>query len=127
MHRQLDHDRAGTLRRAQTDAERILWQYLRNRQLRGMKFRRQQPVGRYTVDFICQEARLIVEADGGHHNEDSAAARDVERTRFLEQAGYCVLRFWNNEVQQNIEGVLVVIEQQLITPHPNPLPQGERG
>ena len=92
-----------------------------------MKFRRQQPVGRYTVDFICQEARLIVEADGGHHNEDSAAARDVERTRFLEQAGYCVLRFWNNEVQQNIEGVLVVIEQQLITPHPNPLPQGERG
>ena len=127
MHRHLDYNRAGTLRRAQTDAERVLWHHLRGRNLRGMKFRRQQPIGRYTVDFVCQEGSLIVELDGGHHNEDAYAARDAERTRFLIQAGYRVLRFWNNDVQQNIEGVVRVIEQQLITPHPNPLPQGERG
>ena len=126
MHRPLDHARAAAFRRSETDAERLLWRYLRSRQFRGMKFRRQQPIGRYTVDFICQEASLIIELDGGQHDRAGEAQRDIERTRFLTEAGYRLIRFWNDEVLQNLNGVLLMIEQQLITPHPNPLPQGER-
>lgn len=93
----------------------------------GWKFRRQHEIDRYIVDFACADARLIVELDGGHHAEQ--IEEDAERTRRLETFGYRVLRFWNNDVLKNSEGVLTVIMEALtsVTPHPNPLPQRERG
>ncbi|MBI4332316.1 MAG: endonuclease domain-containing protein [Chloroflexi bacterium] len=99
---------ARTLRREQTDAERLLWSRLRRKQLDGFKFRRQQPIGRYVVDFVCFERKLIVELDGGQHDE--ARQRDEERTAWLNKEGFRVLRFWNNDVFGNLEGVWEVIE-----------------
>jgi very-short-patch-repair endonuclease len=101
----------------QTDAERLLWRYLRNRQLCGHKFRRQQIVGPYVVDFVCLEKKLIVELDGGQHMEN--AASDSERTAFLQSQEFRVARFWNNEVLANIEGVLCSITSALLQP-PSP-------
>lgn len=106
---------AKRLRRNPTDAERTLWRALRGGQLGGAKFRRQQPVGPYIADFVCHQCRLIVEADGGQHAE---SAKDDVRTRFLEAAGYRVLRFWNHEILTNPGGVLIKIEYALATPHP---------
>ena len=87
-----------------TDAELLLWQHLRNRQLGGYKFRRQKPIGPFIVYFICVEKHLIIEVDGGQHAEQLEA--DKKRTRFLEQNGYKVIRFWNNEVILKSESVL---------------------
>lgn len=150
-------DRAGTsraraLRRAQTDAEARLWFRLRNRQLAGHKFVRQEPIGPYIVDFVCRELKLVVELDGSQHAE---SAHDVKRDAWLQDEGYRVIRFWNHEVMQNLESVLETVfaraeEQQTsprsrgeaesrqrpgerqkgsggpllspLTPHPNPLP-----
>src|SRR5688572_30542547 len=95
---------ARKLRRNQTDAERTLWFRLRDRRLRGLKFRRQVPIGGYIVDFCCEYTRLIIELDGGQHVEQSK--EDAERTSALEAMGYLVLRFWNNDVLLNTEGVL---------------------
>ena len=95
------------MRNNPTEAELLLWLCLRNRQLAGCKFRRQQPVGEYIVDFLCWEKRLIVEVDGSQHGESSAA--DKERTEWLESQGFRVLRFWNNEVKGNLEGVTLAI------------------
>lgn len=113
------------MRSASTDAEHRLWKHMRDRRANGYKFRRQQPVGRYIVDFICFEARLIVEADGGQHQEQGAY--DSARTRYLESRGYRVLRFWNSDILARTESVLSAIHLALTTPHPDPLPQGERG
>ena len=88
--------RARRLRSDSTDAERVLWRLLRNRQLAGCKFRRQAPIGRYIVDFVCFERRLIVEMDGGQHQ--ARAHADAERTKWLAGQGFRVIRFWNNEV-----------------------------
>jgi very-short-patch-repair endonuclease len=107
--------KAQRLRREMTNAERKLWSVLRNRQLDGAKFRRQQPIGPFIADFVCQEARLIVEADGGQHAQNDA---DVRRTAFLASKGYRVLRFWNNDILQNLEGVAESILAALATPHP---------
>jgi very-short-patch-repair endonuclease len=107
--------KAQRLRRDLTDAERKLWSVLRNRQLNGAKFRRQQPIGPFIADFVCQERRLIVEADGGQHAENVSDAR---RTAFLEGVGYRVLRFWNNDILTNLDGVAQVIANALSTPHP---------
>jgi very-short-patch-repair endonuclease len=107
--------KAQRLRRDLTDAERKLWSVLRNRQLEGAKFRRQQPIGPFIVDFVCQEGRLIIEADGGQHAENGADAR---RTAFLQSRGYRVLRFWNNDILRNLDGVAHVIAEALATPHP---------
>jgi very-short-patch-repair endonuclease len=117
---------ARKLRRKQTNAERELWLRLRDRRLNGLKFRRQVPIGGYVVDFCCESARLIVELDGGQHVERSEA--DAKRTAELEAQGYLVLRFWNNDVLRNIDGVLECIIDTLspVPPHPNPLPHGER-
>lgn len=101
------------LRQRQTEAEKLLWFKLRNRQLYGVKFRRQQPVGNYIVDFVCFEEKLIIEIDGGQHNENSMKENDVQRTEWLEVKGYRVLRFWNSEVINNIEGVLDNIREVL--------------
>jgi very-short-patch-repair endonuclease len=119
-------DRARGLRRKMTDAEHLLWRNLRNRHLMGSKFRRQHEVDRYIVDFVCPEANLIVELDGGQHAE--MMAMDANRTRRLEAMGYRVLRFWNNEVLTNTEAVREVILEAVasVAPHPSPLPGGER-
>jgi very-short-patch-repair endonuclease len=117
---------ARLLRRNSTDAERVLWWYLRSRQPAGAKFRRQEPIGRYIVDFCCVEHKLIVEVDGGHHAEDRQEEYDRERTAYLERCGYRVLRFWNTEVFGETEGVLGVIWEAIVgSPHPDPLPEGE--
>jgi very-short-patch-repair endonuclease len=100
---------ARRLRRSQTDAERLLWSKLRNRGLGRWKFRRQMPIGRYIVDFCCPDAWLIVELDGGQHSFEAAAAKDLLRTCDLERCGYLVLRFWNREVTENLDGVCETI------------------
>src|SRR6266700_976406 len=105
---------ARRLRKNQTDAERILWLRLRDRRLNGLKFRRQVPIGRYVVDFFCADAHLIVEVDGGQH----ATADETNRTRTLEAMGFLVLRFWNNDVHENIDGVLESILIYSIGPNP---------
>jgi lysyl-tRNA synthetase class 2 len=120
---------AKRLRRDQTDAERVLWFRLRDRRLDGWKFRRQAPVDRYVVDFLCADARLIVELDGGQHATN--AERDAGRTKVLEAFGYLVVRFWNSDVLGNTEGVLEeimsLLQQHRAEPlHPHPLPVGER-
>ena len=97
---------ARELRQKQTDAEKALWMRLRSRQLQGVKFRRQQPIGPYIVDFASFERKLIIEIDGGQHNEERIKERDEERMTGLEEMGYQIIRFWNNEVLTNLEGVL---------------------
>jgi len=101
------------LRQRQTDAEGRLWYYLRARNLEGFKFRRQHRIGRYIVDLSCLEKNLVIEIDGGQHNQSPDEAQDKRRTDWLVKEGYQVLRFWNNEVLTNTEGVLEVIRQLL--------------
>ena len=95
---------AKTLRKRPTDAEILLWRYLRSKQLEGMKFRRQQPIGRYVVDFVCFEKKIIIEVDGGQHSVETE--KDKERDEWFKSQGFKVLRFWNNEVLANTQGVL---------------------
>jgi very-short-patch-repair endonuclease len=111
---------ARTLRRNQTDAERRLWSRVRNRQLSGFKFRRQFPIPSYIVDFICTEAGLIVELDGGQHQQSKKV--DGRRTAFLGKQGYEVVRFWDNDVLLTTDSVLEKILEYLRAPHPSPLP-----
>nr|WP_052016573.1 DUF559 domain-containing protein [Deinococcus sp. RL] len=104
--------RARALRRAQTTEEEMLWRMLRNR-FQTFKFRRQQPIGPYIVDFVCYQARLVVELDGSQHAGESARAYDAVRTEFLEAGGFRVLRFWNSEVRFNLQGVIQSIQTHL--------------
>ncbi|MCK4402707.1 MAG: endonuclease domain-containing protein [Dehalococcoidia bacterium] len=104
---------ARKLRQGQTDAEKALWGRLKNNQLEGVKFRRQQPLGSYIVDFVSFERKIIIEVDGGQHNEREVEKRDEERTTWLKGRGYQVLRLWNNDVLTNMEGVLEKIEEAL--------------
>ena len=99
----MDTKRARELRNNLTDAEHCLWQKLKRRQVKGVKFRRQQPIGPFIVDFVCFDRRVIVEVDGGQHTEQ--LHHDEQRTRWLEAQGYRVLRFWNNDVLANTEAV----------------------
>jgi very-short-patch-repair endonuclease len=117
-----------TLRHHPTDAEKKLWRHLRNRQILGAKFRRQQPFGPYILDFYCAESKLAIELDGGQHGEPNTAGEDKQRDEYLKQEGVMVLRFWNNQLFCEFDGVIDVIQATLEkrTPHPNPLPQGER-
>lgn len=103
---------ARRLRRDGTEAERLLWQRLRARQLGG-KFRRQHQLGPYVVDFACLEQGLVIELDGGQHNREPEITRDARRTSWLAANGFRVLRFWNNEVFDNIEGVLETVASEL--------------
>jgi very-short-patch-repair endonuclease len=98
---------ARELRQKQTDAEKALWMRLRSRQLQGVKFRRQQPIDPYF------ERKLIIEIDGGQHNEETIKERDEERTTGLQERGYQIIRFWNNEVLTNLEGILERIRKAL--------------
>jgi adenine-specific DNA-methyltransferase len=114
-------NRPCALRNAPTDTEFRLWQRLRGRQIENCKFRRQHPFGDYNLDFVCLERKIVVELDGGQHVH--ASGYDGQQSRFLEQAGYVVLRFWNNEALENMEGVLEVILRALQDRvKPNPIP-----
>ncbi len=103
--------RPRNLRRSQTSVEELLWARLRNRQLEGHKFRRQVPLGRFIVDLACYDARLVIEVDGGQHAE--RREEDAARTQWLESRGFRILRLWNNEVQERMEGVLARILEEL--------------
>jgi very-short-patch-repair endonuclease len=108
---------ARTLRSGMTDAEQRLWSSLRGKQLFGHKFRRQHPVGPYIADFACVEMKLVVELDGGQHQEQ--VAYDERRTAFMRMHGWTVLRFWNNDVLGNLEGVLATVIDALGTQPPS--------
>ena len=100
---------ARNLRRKQTDAERKMWRVLRGRQFENSKFRRQEPIGQYIVDFVSLERQLIIEIDGGQHNQQPEIEKDEVRTKRLEKKGFKVIRFWNTDVLLNIEGVAIRI------------------
>ena len=110
-------ERARRLRKVSTNAEIILWRQLRSRRLGSFKFVRQEPIGRYTVDFICRECRLIIEVDGGQHADN---ADDVIRDKWPIAHNYRVLRFWNNDVFGNMPGVLETISTALAEAPPHP-------
>ena len=122
----MDKIKARELRKNLTEAERTLWKYLRLRQFDGNKFRRQQPIGKYIVDFVCFEKKLIVEVDGGQYNEQ--VIYDSERNEWLKKQGFRILRFWNNQVLKEIDGVeggiMEALSSYSYTPHLNPPPQG---
>jgi len=119
---------ARKLRNNLTEAEKRLWNYLRYKQLDGLRFRRQQPLGPYIVDFVNFEKRIIIEIDGGQHNENPQ--NDVIRDNWFKEQNFKVLRFWNNEVIENIEGVLEIIKRKCFslpnnTPHLTSPARGE--
>ena len=114
--------RAQELRNNATDAERQLWRHLSRRQLNGVKFSRQMPVGPFICDFLCRERMLVVEVDGGQHCGNSS---DESRTAFLESEGYRIIRFWNNKVHENMEGVIQTIASAL-NECPPPAPSRRR-
>jgi len=110
-------NRAKTLRINQTEAEQRLWYQLRANRFMGMKFKRQKPIGNYIADFVCYEHNLIIEVDGGQHQDN--IDYDQRRDKWLQEHGYTVLRFWNNDVLQQIESVLEAIRIALLqTPKP---------
>jgi very-short-patch-repair endonuclease len=116
MNSSLSTQRAKALRKHSTDAEKLLWRYLRAKQLGGVKFRRQQPIGKYIVDFVCFSHKLVIELDGGQHAQLHERRKDRYRDAWLKDQGFKVLRFWNSDVLGNIEGV---------SPSPNPSHQGQ--
>ena len=125
-------DNAKVLRRSMTDAEQKLWYYLRAYRFMGRKFKRQKPIGKYVVDFVCLEEKLIIELDGGQHAE--SVEYDRERDAWLRSQGYTVLRFWNNQLMKETESVLEQIRLALSseagsskTLSPNPSPTSVRG
>lgn len=99
------------LRQDQTECEKIIWSNLRNRRFNNLKFYRQYSVGRYVLDFYCPAARLAVEIDGGQHNNVSQTIKDTQRTKYLFRREITVVRFWNNEVRDNLQGVLEKLDQ----------------
>jgi len=111
--------RSRALRANMTDAERLLWSHLRARQVADTRFNSQFPIGAFTCDFVARTPRLVIEIDGGQHAKQQR--EDASRTAYLESRGYRVIRFWNNDVLGNLEGVVQVIEQVLADmPSPNP-------
>ena len=112
---------ARILRRNQTWAEKKLWLHLRNRKLCGKKFRRQQPLGPYILDFYCAEEKLNIEIDGGQHDFPEKQKHDIKRGFYLEKEGLKTLRFWNSQIRENIEGVLAKIRME-IGSEPSPAP-----
>jgi len=103
---------AKKLRQDSTDAENKLWYFLKAKQLNGLKFRRQQPIGNYIVDFVCFSKKIVIELDGGQHDEIQNLIKDQLRDQWLNSEGYKVLRFWNHDVLENIEGVYDEIEKE---------------
>ncbi len=111
---------ARELRKNQTTQETKMWSILRNYQIEGYKFKRQYPIGDYIVDFVCKEIKLVIEIDGGQHNEPQNIEYDETRTKYLNSKGYTVLRFWNNDVDQNLEGVYEKILSTINLIQPSP-------
>ena len=109
---------ARNLRHKQTDAEKKLWSVLRGSQFENSKFRRQEPIGKYIVDFVSLDRELIIELDGGQHNQQPEMEKDEVRTKWLESRGFRVIRFWNNDVLQNLEGIAARILETINTPSP---------
>ena len=115
---------AKELRKNSTIAENTIWKHLRQKQLEGLKFKRQQPIDNYIVDFVCFERRVIIEVDGGQHSIE--VEKDRIRDNYLRMNGFKVLRFWNNEVLENIIGVLEVIRDSCLN-SPSPQSPPARG
>jgi len=109
MNNQIEKSRQ--LRKNMTLQERKLWDIIKNRQFFGYRFRRQFPLGQYIVDFICREKKIIIEIDGGQHNDIQNQIYDSKRTEYLESLGFNVIRFWNNDVDEDIEGVWLKLKQ----------------
>ncbi len=125
-----DQSKAQELQQRSTDAEQALWKRLRNRQLAGCKFRRQVPLGKYIVDFVCFERKVVIEVDGGHHQ--AHVSSDTVRTTWLESQGFQVLQFWNHEVLADPEAVqealLGALQENSPSPHsPSPQPSPVKG
>jgi very-short-patch-repair endonuclease len=118
--------RARALRSTQTDAEALVWSRLRNRQMLGLKFRRQHPIGPYFGDFVCIEAGLVLELDGGQHMETLTADHDKRREQLMAEMGFKTLRFWDNEVLKEIDGVLEVIRTTVLALTPTLSRERER-
>ncbi len=125
------NETARSLRKRMTRQEVKLWVHLRSWRRHGFHFRRQAPRDGHIVDFVCLKQRLIIEVDGGQHNLDAHARRDTERDNHFVAEGFRVLRFWNNEIDRNLQGVLTLIDAALRDPPPglaalgNPPPSGE--
>ena len=122
----LPTERSRNLRSNLTDAEKRLWEAVRNRQLLGVRFNRQVPIGPYICDFVARSRKLVIEVDGGQH---AASGVDRARTTFLESRGYRVIRFWNNDVLRNIDGVVTDIQRVLAhmpSPSPSRIAGGEQ-
>jgi len=98
---------AKSLRKNQTQAERLVWSFLKAKQVDGLKFKRQAPIGNYIADFVCFDAKLIIEIDGGQHSSETS--KDFKRTGWLQSQGFKVLRFWNNDVLRNTDAVMTMI------------------
>lgn len=113
------------MRSNQTESEQRLWYYLRAHRFMGLKFKRQKPIGHYIVDFVCFQPRLIIEIDGGQHNEQ--IVYDKRRDNYLCNEGFTVLRFWNNQVLTDTEAVLDVIRDSVLALSPGPSPASGRG
>jgi very-short-patch-repair endonuclease len=119
------HARARALRHGMTKAERRIWQILRSRQVKGHRFRRQVPIGRYIADFVCHEGPVDRRVDGGQY--DRSSCREAARTAFLQSEGYRILRFWNDEILANLDGVHHIIGDSLVaSPPPSPPPSRGR-
>ena len=103
---------ARNLRKNSTPQERLLWQIFRNHNFYGYEIRRQSPIGNYIVDFVCRDKKIIIEIDGGQHNELQNILNDNIRTEYLKSKGYKVIRFWNNEIDNNIEGVYLKLKEE---------------
>jgi very-short-patch-repair endonuclease len=117
-------DRRRELRRNQTDAEKVLWAHVRSKKFLGMKFFRQYSVGPYILDFYCPEIKLAVELDGGQHSQPENREYDNARTEYIRAHGINVMRFWNNEIMSEIDGVLAKLEAIVLTPPVLPLSKG---
>ena len=122
---------ATLLRQNQTPSEAKLWQVLRNRGIGNLKFRRKCRIGNYVVDFCCLEKKLVIEVDGGHHNDPQFQLMDEQRQKFIERQGFKVVRFWNDDINGNLEGVVEEIlegagasPRSSVSNHPSP--SGER-
>ena len=107
------NERAKALRKTMSDAEWKLWHALRSNKINGYRFRRQHPIGVFIPDFVCLEKKLVVEVDGEQHSEPGQISHDAERTDWLRSQGYCVIRFWTNEVMQTLESVVNTIAREL--------------
>ncbi|MCX5860053.1 MAG: DUF559 domain-containing protein [Proteobacteria bacterium] len=117
--------KAKSLRKRSTEAENYLWNQLKAKRMGGLKFRRQQPIGKYIVDFVSFEKLIVIELDGGQHAIEKE--KDIERDEWLRREGFKVLRFWDNEIFKNMEGIMEIIEKNCLSPSPSspPLKGGE--